>query len=77
MTGDMPDSTSLVDQLAQLLDGAQRLIAGVRGEQWTAPTPCTDWTVRDLVNHIVRGNRLFAAALRGEPLQPISQDAGT
>ena len=68
----MPGQTSPVDQLAQLLDAAQRLIAGVRADQWTASTPCTEWNVRDLVNHLVRGNRLFAAAVRGEqpPIPP-------
>jgi uncharacterized protein (TIGR03086 family) len=24
----------------------------VRADQWDAPTPCTDWTVHDLVNHL-------------------------
>jgi len=28
--------------------------------------PCTDWTVRDLVNHLIGGNRLFASILCGE-----------
>lgn len=60
-----------LDQLAQLLDATGELIAGVRADQWNAPTPCTDWTVRDLVNHIVGGNRLFTGILRGEiNLQP-------
>ncbi|MEO3812753.1 TIGR03086 family metal-binding protein [Sphaerisporangium sp. B11E5] len=25
----------------------------VRADQWDAPTPCSEWTVRDLVNHLV------------------------
>ncbi|MEU1014464.1 TIGR03086 family metal-binding protein [Streptomyces sp. NPDC005898] len=28
-------------------------VRAVRDDQWKAPTPCTDWTVRDLVNHLV------------------------
>jgi hypothetical protein len=27
------------------------LIADVGPNQWMAPTPCTEWNVRDVVNH--------------------------
>jgi uncharacterized protein (TIGR03086 family) len=63
----MSDTTTSPDQLVQQFE---QLIAGVRDEQWGAPTPCTDWNVRNLVNHVARGNRLFATALRGEPPPP-------
>lgn len=52
--------------LAQALDATGQLAAAVRDEQWLDPTPCPDWTVRDLVRHIIGGNRMFAAILRGE-----------
>lgn len=42
------------------------LIAGVRDDQWQAPTPCTDWTVHRVVGHIVGMNGVFAAMLAGE-----------
>lgn len=29
-----------------------RLVAAVTDEQWSAPTPCSDWDVRGLVNHV-------------------------
>jgi uncharacterized protein (TIGR03086 family) len=59
-------------QLARALE-ATGDVAGVRDDQWGAPTPCTGWTVRDLVNHFVGGNRMFAGILRGEPLLPPAQ----
>jgi uncharacterized protein (TIGR03086 family) len=64
---DMPDATSSLEQPVQAFE---QLIAALRADQWAAPTPCTEWNVRNLVNHVVRGNRLFAAALRGEPPPP-------
>src|SRR4051794_28460822 len=29
----------------------ERYVA-VKEDQWTSPTPCDDWTVRDLVDHV-------------------------
>jgi uncharacterized protein (TIGR03086 family) len=59
--------------LATALDGAAGLVSGVRAEQWDLPTPCEDWSVRQLVNHLVGGNRLFTRVLSGEPLPPREQ----
>jgi uncharacterized protein (TIGR03086 family) len=52
-----------VDQLGTALDAAGELIAGITPEQWSRPTPCTDWDVRALVAHLSDGNHLFASAL--------------
>jgi uncharacterized protein (TIGR03086 family) len=59
--------------LATALDGTGRLVAGVPDDRWEAPTPCADWSVRQLVNHVVGGNRLFARVLSGQPLPPVEQ----
>src|SRR5690349_6484789 len=57
-----------VDDLRDALDLTGTLVAGVEPDQWNAPTPCADWTVRDLVNHLVHGHRAFAAIVRDEPV---------
>jgi uncharacterized protein (TIGR03086 family) len=59
-----------IDQLAVAADVTGEIIAAVRADQWTAPTPCAGWTVSDLTAHVTGGNHLFASALRGEPPQP-------
>jgi uncharacterized protein (TIGR03086 family) len=59
--------------LAAALDGTGRLVTAVRADQWQLPTPCTDWTVRRLLDHLVGGNRLATRVLRGEPLPPLDQ----
>jgi len=64
-----------VDQLRAALAHAGDLVSGVTAEQWDTATSCESWDVRALVSHVVTGNRLFAAALRGDqPAQP-SADA--
>jgi uncharacterized protein (TIGR03086 family) len=56
--------------LAQALDATGQLVAGIRDEQWSGPTPCSAWDVRALVNHLVFGNRLYARVLAGNPFSP-------
>ena len=55
-----------VEQLSPALSAVGDLIEGVREEQWSAPTPCADWTVHELVNHLVGMNLVFAALLSDE-----------
>jgi len=39
-----------------------RIVGGLDASQWGRATPCTDWTVRDLVNHVV-GEELWTVPL--------------
>ena len=58
------------------------LVEGTRADQLDLPTPCEEWTVRDLIGHFVMGGRMFAAGLRGEsgasgddtPPEPLGDD---
>lgn len=56
-----------VDDLVRVVDAFERLLRGVRADQWDLSTPCTDWVVRTLVNHVVTGNLLFETWVRGTP----------
>jgi uncharacterized protein (TIGR03086 family) len=42
-----------------------RIVVGVLPEQLGLPTPCRDWDVRLLLNHIIGGNYTIAEAARG------------
>ena len=56
-------------ELEEALELTGRLVAGVKPDQWELPTPCTEWNVRQLVDHLVLGQQLVARALRGEPFE--------
>jgi uncharacterized protein (TIGR03086 family) len=51
------------------LDGAcgycRARLAAVRASHFSLPTPCTGWTVRDLVNHVLGGQRRYLMLLAG------------
>lgn len=44
-------------------------VAAVRDDQWDAPTPDTEWTVADLVGHLVEEHRWAAPLLHGSDLE--------
>lgn len=45
--------------------GFQRVLDAVRPEQWAAPTPCAEWDVRAVVNHMTRGNLNYVNLAQG------------
>ena len=47
-----PAATSAAALYPQALAAFGRQVRRVAPHQWAAPTPCTDWSVRDLVNHV-------------------------
>ena len=60
-----------VDQLARALDDTALLVAGVGEHQWDRPTPCAQWDVRHLVEHMVVGHQVFARALSGQAVSAV------
>jgi uncharacterized protein (TIGR03086 family) len=58
----------IVDDLARASAVMSDLIDRIAADQWTAPTPCTEWNVRDVVNHLVGLNLVFVAMLEGSPV---------
>jgi uncharacterized protein (TIGR03086 family) len=52
--------------LAAVLAAVQRLADSVRSGQLQDPTPCTEWDVRTLLDHLVFVNLLYAAMIAGE-----------
>jgi len=61
-------NSAILDGLARASAVMGDLIGRIAADQWTAPTPCTEWTVRDVVNHLVGMNLVFVALFEGSPM---------
>jgi len=48
-----------------------RRVHGVKDDRWAAPTPCTDWDVRALVNHLVYELRWAVPLFEGRTVAEI------
>ncbi|MEV0288321.1 TIGR03086 family metal-binding protein [Kribbella sp. NPDC050820] len=53
------------------VDNFALLVNQVRPDQWTAPTPCSDWNVRDLVNHVVGEERWTVPLMEGKTIAEV------
>jgi uncharacterized protein (TIGR03086 family) len=64
-----------VDDLQGKFDKASRhfgdLVKQVTDDQWKAPTPCSDWDVRALVNHLVYEARWAVPLLAGATIEDV------
>lgn len=58
----------VIDELRRALDRTAAVVAAVSEDQLGLPTPCPDFDVRGLVNHLVAGNLMFAAVANGDQL---------
>lgn len=55
-----------ITQLEQLGPHLGGVVAGITPDQLDNPTPCADFTVRGVLEHMLTGATAFAAAYRGE-----------
>ncbi len=68
-------SVEMLEVVGEINANANRLVGLVAENQWAASTPCTEWTVKDLVNHMAGTSNLFAAsASRTQPGSPPDAD---
>jgi uncharacterized protein (TIGR03086 family) len=51
-----------LEQHERAMEEFDQRVRMIGEDQWRAPTPCTEWNVRDLVNHLV-GEQLWAPLL--------------
>jgi uncharacterized protein (TIGR03086 family) len=64
----MTDMASMHDRA---LKATRRTVAGIRPDQMQTATPCAEWDVRQLLNHIVSGNWWAAELGAGETIEAV------
>jgi uncharacterized protein (TIGR03086 family) len=58
----------MLNALDEVYANANRLVASVRDDQWENETPCSEWNVRELVDHMTGTSRICcSAASRTDP----------
>jgi uncharacterized protein (TIGR03086 family) len=63
------------DLFARAVGEFDRRVKRVDANQWSDPTPCTDWSVRDLVNHLVYENKWAPPILAGKTIEEVGRNA--
>jgi uncharacterized protein (TIGR03086 family) len=61
-------SDPLIEVLGRAFEAVNVLVSHVSTDQWSAPTPCANWSVRRLVEHLIEMNRVFTALLADTPV---------
>ncbi|HEX2059075.1 MAG TPA: TIGR03086 family metal-binding protein, partial [Actinomycetota bacterium] len=61
----------MFDRAVKTTHGA---VAGISRDQLDGDTPCTDWSVRDLLNHLIGSYEAVATGAAGEVLDPMATD---
>ena len=51
--------------LASVGSDFENLCRSIGEDQWSLPTPCTEWDLEDLVDHVTGGNRFTVLVLGG------------
>lgn len=61
--------------LQSALTATRAVVANIGPDDHAGQTPCPDWSVAQLLTHLVVGNRIFAALLRGEQFESFAAAA--
>src|SRR5262245_28538324 len=64
----MSDGGTIESRFTAAVDEFGGRVRAIRDDQWSAPTPCTKWDVRTLVNHLVYELRWMPPLLAGQTI---------
>lgn len=68
--------TAIADRYRRLSEAFALKVAAVPDDRWDSPTPCDEWTARELVQHVVDTQGLFLGFVGRElgDIPPVDQD---
>ena len=64
----MSDVASLFQRAVDEFD---KRVQAISEDQWDGDTPCTEWSVRDLVNHVVNEDRWVKPLIEGKTIAEV------
>jgi uncharacterized protein (TIGR03086 family) len=64
----------VLDACARVLDAVEALVGATTPDQFDRPTPCADWDVRTLLDHLVWENLLWGGLAQGAPPTDFTAD---
>lgn len=67
----MTDGGTIEARFTAAVDEFGGRVRAIRDDQWSAPTPCTEWDVRALVNHLVYELRWMPPLLAGQTIADV------
>ncbi|HEY9389938.1 MAG TPA: TIGR03086 family metal-binding protein [Mycobacteriales bacterium] len=67
-------SQIIATQFQRVADDLAARIAATPPDRWSAPSPCADWTARDVAEHVVGGIRTMVSSATGGTPEPVTAD---
>ena len=64
----MAADDQLRSAMAKAMEGFAAAVEAVEPHLWERPSPCSEWSVWDVIDHVVAGERFTAAVLGGASL---------
>ena len=59
-----PMGTDTISTMTSVIEETRRVVNGIDDSQLGAPTPCEGWAVRDVLNHVTAGAKMFTISVR-------------
>jgi uncharacterized protein (TIGR03086 family) len=70
-TTNQPGLTDPAGSYAGALDATRKFVAGLGKVDWDAPTPCSEWNVRELLHHLMYGTLWIEDIFAGKTVEQV------